>query len=208
MKIKNEIEKSSSVAVLFTPCFVVLLFIQEPCDNVLFLRCSFFWLFHDSPLPLFLCRRVNAKHIILDPFVKHTLWISSLWILGSRRIWQNFLLISLLKLKKCLQNWLVPEHWCFFEICTDLPNFNYSLLFVFKEKYRQKFVWRCNYKQCCVLGRYCTCSLLFWNLNVYFSLNKLLIFECLLTRIVNTLVRLLKSFILWGAKWLIWRTFM
>lgn len=121
---------------------------------------------------LFFHRRVNAKHIILDPFVKHTPWISSLWTLGSRKIWLSFLLIWLLKLKKCLQNWLVPEHSSFLEIFTDLLNFKLltSVCIFFKEKYCQKFVWRCNYKQCCILGKYSPCSLLFGNLNVYFSL--------------------------------------
>ena len=56
-----------------------------------------------------------------------------------------------------------------------------------------------------ILPVFCFLKIFMYVLAYYENLP---IFNYWLTRIVNMLVRLLKSFILWGARWLIWRIFM
>ena len=56
-----------------------------------------------------------------------------------------------------------------------------------------------------ILPVFCFLKIFMYVLAYYENLP---IFDYWLTRIVNMLVRLLKSFILWGARWLIWRIFM
>ena len=56
-----------------------------------------------------------------------------------------------------------------------------------------------------ILPDFCFLKIFMYVLAYYENLP---IFDYWLTRIVNMLVRLLKSFILWGARWLIWRIFM
>lgn len=174
MKIKkNEIEENVlNLSCRFTPCCVVLLFIQEPCDNFIFIwdLDLFIWLFQiapRTPLQESECKAYNPR-----PFCKTYTMDKQPLNTGEQKDMTEFFTDLITKIEEMSPELVSSRILKFLWNLYRFAHF-YSLFFVvvvfcfffFKEKYRQKFVWRCNYKQCCVLGKYSTCSLFFWGWN-------------------------------------------